>query len=391
MSVKPRVLFFSIAAGHLALLGLFLIQPGCQAPQPSAPVAATNPSLTAPSGQAVPTRPTTPSAAMPAPTSTVTPTVLDPAFNANLPVSQPSGSGFRAPPTRPSDRPLARDFEEPLAPLAPVVSEAQSRAYTVRPGDTLTAIARREGVTIDSIRDANNLTSDTLFPDQTLIIPGEAAPALSPVTTPDAAGQRYVVQPGDTLSGIAARAGVRVDALRRANDLRSDIIQVDQVLFIPLAGETSVADLPARPTPPPASVALGDSYVVQPGETLGAIARRFGTTVRAIQDANGISDPRLLQAGQTLVIPGAGTRTPTASAPRPTPVVTTPPPRREPAAPPRPTAPPPTLQSQPSEPEILENVPFDRLEALEEMDLPFVEVQDVPVDEEQSEGGPDGE
>jgi LysM repeat protein len=58
-------------------------------------------------------------------------------------------------------------------------------------------------------------------------------------------------------------------------------------------------------TPPPPGVTGGCYYVVQRGDTLFSIARRFGTTIAAIAQANGLSNPRYIRAGQRLLIPGA--------------------------------------------------------------------------------------
>ena len=54
------------------------------------------------------------------------------------------------------------------------------------------------------------------------------------------------------------------------------------------------------PAPPPPQT---QTYVVQEGDTLAAIAQRFGTTTQALQQANGIDDPNQIVIGQVLVIP----------------------------------------------------------------------------------------
>jgi putative chitinase len=129
--------------------------------------------------------------------------------------------------------------------------------------------------------------------------PAPSAPAPSAPTAPSAPAPSrgsYTVQPGDTLSGIAARHGSTVDAIARANGISNpDFIQVGQQLSIPGAGGSAPVQAPAA-----------QSYTVQPGDTLSGIAARHGSTVSAIAQANGISNPDFIQVGQRLSIPGAG-------------------------------------------------------------------------------------
>jgi LysM repeat protein len=68
-------------------------------------------------------------------------------------------------------------------------------------------------------------------------------------------------------------------------------------------GPSATPIVTPSPQPTPSPVATGRTYVVQSGDTLWAIAIRFGTTVRAIQDANGLGDSTRLHVGQVLTIP----------------------------------------------------------------------------------------
>lgn len=111
----------------------------------------------------------------------------------------------------------------------------------------------------------------------------------------------YRVQPGDTLYRIATRYGTTVTAIVQANNIANpNLIYVGQILEIPDGSSPN-------PTPPPGPVPTpgpGTTYVVQPGDTLFRIAIRFGTTVSAIAQANGITNINLIYVGQRLIIPG---------------------------------------------------------------------------------------
>jgi LysM repeat protein len=100
----------------------------------------------------------------------------------------------------------------------------------------------------------------------------------------------YTVQWGDTLYSIARRYGTTVQAIAQANGIvNPSLIRVGQVLCIP-----------SWPAPPPPS---GVYYTVQRGDTLYSIARRYGTTVASIAQANGILNPAFIRVGQVLFIP----------------------------------------------------------------------------------------
>jgi LysM repeat protein len=113
--------------------------------------------------------------------------------------------------------------------------------YIVRDGDTLGHIAQRHGITTAELRQANKLSGDLIRVGQKLEIPGDRSVA---TTAPVAASGIYIVQQGDTLGSIALTNGIRVNDLKRANNLSGDLIRVGQKLAIPAAIPTD--DLLAR-------------------------------------------------------------------------------------------------------------------------------------------------
>jgi LysM repeat protein len=225
-----------------------------------------------------------------------------------------------------------------VVPLATTVS-AQQTTYTVQYGDTLYWIAVRFNTTVSALAQANNIANPNLiFAGQTLVIPTGTQPTPPPAATgtPQPCQQvTHVVQRGEYLASIARRYNTTVSAIVQANNIANpNLIFPGQTLIIPTCppGPTPVPPTGVAPTPtgapPPTGTPTGQvtTYVVQPGDTLGSIARRFNTTVAAIASANGIVNPNLIFVGQVLVIP-------TGSGPVPTPVPTGPAPTFAPTAP----------------------------------------------------------
>src|SRR5512136_1946472 len=106
----------------------------------------------------------------------------------------------------------------------------------------------------------------------------------------------YTVQPGDNLYRISLRLGVSMYALMQANGLGNpNRIYVGQVLC------TGYTAPPPVPVPAPPS-SCGFHYTVARGDTLGTIAVRFGTTVYALLQCNGLSNPNFVYPGQVLCI-----------------------------------------------------------------------------------------
>lgn len=146
--------------------------------------------------------------------------------------------------------------------------------YTVRSGDTLSAIATRFGTSVGALASLNSLSNANLImPGQRLTINGQA-------TTNNSS---YTVKVGDTLSGIAASHGLNTATLAAYNGITNwDQIYVGQQLKFS-GGATS-----------------NRSYTVKSGDALSGIASRLGITTEALASHNSISNTNLIFAGQKL-------------------------------------------------------------------------------------------
>ncbi|MBI1276956.1 MAG: LysM peptidoglycan-binding domain-containing protein [Anaerolineaceae bacterium] len=197
--------------------------------------------------------------------------------------------------------------------------------HIVRSGDTVGNLATLYGSDVDAIIAANNLPESALIKvGQGLVIPVRLlSPATStPTPTPIAPvatattqvdvpapvpGNVYIIQPGDTLSRIAARFNTTTATLAQLNGITNpNTIYYGQRLIIPVAGQDTGISVPQPPAPAPTNpppAAEPVTYIVQRGDTLFKIAVRFNVTVAALAQANGIRNTNLVYTGQRLVIP----------------------------------------------------------------------------------------
>lgn len=202
---------------------------------------------------------------------------------------------------------------------------AQSAAYVVRAGDTLSGIASRFGSSVQAIMAANGLTNSVIYPGQSLTIPSGGGAIVSESTSSGSRGAsaggggRHTVRAGESLWSIASSYGVSVAALQAANGLSGNVIIPGQTLAIPAVSsalpQAAGAASPSSSGSVAASRACGSSYVVRAGEVLSSIAARCGLSVAALVAANRLSGTTVYR-GQTLTIPSAK-----ATVPRSTPIV----------------------------------------------------------------------
>jgi len=188
--------------------------------------------------------------------------------------------------------------------------------YVVQPGDTLSAIAAQEGIPVAQLAAENGLDPNgVLLAGSTLQLSGSSSATAEPVSEESSPAVSisggYVVQPGDTLSAIAARAGISVAQLAVDNGLDPNgILLAGSSLDVPGSSSGTAEPVSEESTPTVSS----SGYMVQPGDTLSAIAARSGISVSELAADNGLDPNGTLLAGATIMIPGAGGSTSTASA-----------------------------------------------------------------------------
>ena len=150
--------------------------------------------------------------------------------------------------------------------------------YIIQSGDTLAVIAQRFNTTVEDLKAANSIAAGSrIEAGQVLLIPRAEAREVD----------FYVIQAGDTLYSISIRFNTSIGILQGLNQLGDSIeIVAGQRILVPAAEESS-----------------HELYVVQAGDTLFSIAKRFNTAVSVLQGLNGLADERELELGQPILAP----------------------------------------------------------------------------------------
>ncbi len=196
----------------------------------------------------------------------------------------------------------AEQKQEAVAVRATRQCPTGSFAYVVQSGDTFFNLAQRFNTTVAAIEAVNpGVNPNNLQIGQIICIPQATPTTMPPTTMPPktcpAGSFAYTVRAGDTFFTLANRFGTTIAAIQALNPgVNPNNLQIGQVLCIP--------NVPGTTQPPTTQPPSSFRYVVQVGDTLFFIARRFGTTVDAILAINPqITDPSRIFPGQVIMIP----------------------------------------------------------------------------------------
>ena len=157
---------------------------------------------------------------------------------------------------------------------------ALSDTYKVKSGDTLYSIAKKYNISVDELKELNNLKNNNITVGQVLKIK-------SNIPSEEVTGKNYyIVKSGDTLYSIAKKYNTTVDEIKKLNNLKSNNLSIGMELKI---------------KEEPSSTNYID-YVVKSGDNLYSIVKKYNTTVDEIKKLNGLTS-NLLNIGMTLKIP----------------------------------------------------------------------------------------
>ena len=174
-------------------------------------------------------------------------------------------------------------------------SNGSSDYYTVKSGDTLSGIAVNHNTTTSTLTSMNNLSNPNLiYVGQSLLVPSTSTStgsSSSTTTSSNTSAVTYTVQSGDTLSAIASDNGTSVANLVSLNSIsNANLIHVGDVLTVKAASTTTTT----------ATTSSDSSYTVQSGDTLSAIAAKYGLSVATLASLNGITNTNFILVGQVL-------------------------------------------------------------------------------------------
>jgi len=174
--------------------------------------------------------------------------------------------------------------------------------YTVQSGDSIGSIALKFNVEPQELRDMNLLADDLIQVGQILDVP-----IYPPTPTPPPEPFYHTVAAGESLSQIAVQYKITLPELIMANQLTDpNALRAGMQLVIPGYSPTAAEEGAGTEGEAAASLdpAMMGTHTVMPGETLSKIAAMYGITLGELMQANGITDRNSIRSGEDLRIPG---------------------------------------------------------------------------------------
>ncbi len=182
-----------------------------------------------------------------------------------------------------------------------------NQTYKVKSGDNLSSIAKKHGLTVDELKSMNQMSSNKLSVGQELTVSKaiQAPENNEPVRIADqeednnvsVENTTYKVKKGDTLFRIAKAHNIKVDELKKINNIRNNELKVGQVLLINKIKQPSSVSVQGSDSESKIII----THRVKKKETLASIAKLYGTSKGEIQKLNSLKSSRL-KAGQVLKI-----------------------------------------------------------------------------------------
>lgn len=253
---------------------------------------------------------------------------LDDSGPAPVPRSPASPAPPAAPPAQavpPAEAPPKTGTAQKAGTAAPpaVPEQPQEQVHVVGQGETLAQIATRYHITTRQLRFYNLLPDDQeiglgdrlRIPQPDLRVPWQWQQDLVAGRLPAKGERVHTVARGETLAVIARRYGLSAERLQSYNGIRNpDRLKVGERLRIPAGAEPPAAAPPPKLPGKTTSQTPSGVYVVQAGDSLSLIAKRYGIKVEQLQYLNRIEDPNLIEVGDRLLIPDGALKVPPAVA-----------------------------------------------------------------------------
>ena len=200
-------------------------------------------------------------------------------------------------------------------------SSNQSGSYTVKAGDSLWGISHKYGMSIDSLKSLNNLSSNFIYPGQVLKV-GQSnnqsntasRPSSTQSTNSGNQSGSYTVKAGDSLWGISHKYGMSIDSLKSLNNLNSNFIYPGQVLKVGQSSNQSNTTSKPSSTQSTNSGNQSGSYTVKAGDSLWGISHKYGMSIDSLKSLNNLSS-NFIYPGQVLKVGQSGSQSNTVSKP----------------------------------------------------------------------------